>query len=175
MAIRCGSRESSHAILLRRLRRVYRFGTTRLAMRGRILPVEIRPLPESFYDDAVALWHEAGLTRPWNPPGADLELAMRGPSSTVLAALDGERLLGTAMVGHDGHRGWVYYLAVAEAERRRGIGTALMRACEEWLRERDVPAVKLMVRPTNLEVVGFYERLGYGRDDIVVMSRRLRD
>ncbi|MCA1823509.1 MAG: GNAT family N-acetyltransferase, partial [Frankia sp.] len=90
------------------------------------------PLPKSRYADAIALWDAAGLARPWNPPAADLALAMRGPSSTVLAALEGERLLGTAMVGHDGHRGWVYYLAVAEERRREGTGTALMRACENW-------------------------------------------
>lgn len=123
---------------------------------------------------AVALWHEAGLTRPWNDPHGDLRRAMDGSSSTILAATDDDgRLLGTAMVGHDGHRGWVYYLAVATAERRRGLGRALMEACEQWLRDRGVPKVNLMVRHSNRAVVAFYEALGYADGEVVVLGRFL--
>ena len=135
--------------------------------------LRIEPLPDGLRDAAVALWEEAGLTRPWNDPHADLALALRGPASTVLAALDGSRLVGTAMLGHDGHRGWVYYLAVATDARRRGVGRALMTACEDWLRERDVPALNLMVRSENTEALGFYDRLGYGTGDVVLRGRRL--
>ena len=135
--------------------------------------MRIEPLPDSLREEAVALWHEAGLTRPWNDPHADLALALRGPSSTVLAALDGERLAGTAMVGHDGHRGWVYYLAVARDARRRGVGRALMGAAEAWLREREIPALNLMVRSDNAEALGFYDRLGYETGSVVVRGRRL--
>jgi hypothetical protein len=67
----------------------------------------------------VVLWHDSGLTRPRNDPDADLRRAVAGPSSTILAAVDdGGGLLGTAMVGHDGHRGWPYY--VASSRRRDG-------------------------------------------------------
>lgn len=148
---------------------------TTVAM-GAVLPcgaMRIEPLPPSMADAAVALWHEAGLTRPWNDPHADLALALRGPSSTVLAALDGDALVGTAMVGHDGHRGWVYYLGVATAARRRGVGRALMAAAEEWLREREIPALNLMVRSDNTEALGFYDRLGYETGKVVVRGRRL--
>lgn len=135
--------------------------------------MRIEPLPEHLREDAVALWHEAGLTRPWNDPYADLALALRGPASTVLAALDGERLVGTAMLGHDGHRGWVYYLAVAADVRHRGTGRALMAAAEEWLRDRDVPAMNLMVRAENTEALTFYDRLGYETSSCVIRARRL--
>lgn len=76
--------------------------------------MQIEPLPPHLYAAAVALWHDAGLTRPWNDPSGDLRRAMASSSSTVLAYADEDRLVATAMVGHDGHRGWVYYLAVAE-------------------------------------------------------------
>ncbi|HEX8002533.1 MAG TPA: GNAT family acetyltransferase [Mycobacteriales bacterium] len=136
--------------------------------------MRIEPLPPSARDAAVALWHEAGLTRPWNDPHADLDLALRGPSSTVLGAFsEAGELVGTAMLGHDGHRGWVYYLAVAPAVRRGGVGRALMGAAEGWLRERDVPALMLMVRGENTEALGFYDRLGYHTSDVVVRGRRL--
>ncbi len=114
-----------------------------------------------------------GLTRPWNDPDADLRRAMHGPASTVLAGLDEHGLVATAMVGHDGHRGWVYYLAVSPSKQGRGWGGALMAGCETWLRELSVPKVQLMVRRTNDAVIGFYESLGYGRDEVVVLSRRL--
>jgi ribosomal protein S18 acetylase RimI-like enzyme len=110
---------------------------------------------------------------PWNNPRADLERALDGPSSTVLGGtLDGS-LVATAIVGHDGHRGWVYYLAVAPGARGQGYGRAMMGACERWLADRGVPKLNLMVRVGNEPVLGFYEALGYGRDEVVVMSRRL--
>jgi ribosomal protein S18 acetylase RimI-like enzyme len=65
------------------------------------------------------------------------------------------------MVGHDGHRGWMYYVAVDPGMRRQGVGRALVQAGEEWLRERGVPKVHLMVRETNNAVVEFYARIGY--------------
>lgn len=132
----------------------------------------ITDLPPSLHEAAVALWEECGLTRPWNDPHADLARALSGPSSTVLAAVTGTgALLGTAMVGHDGHRGWVYYLAVAPAARSTGLGRSLMAACEEWVAERGIPKLMLMVRGSNTAVLGFYGALGYAAEDTVVLSR----
>ena len=110
--------------------------------------VEILELPEPLHADAIALWHACGLTRPWNDPAADLERALTGPASTVLAAVDGG-LVGTAMVGHDGHRAWVYYLAVDPARQGGGVGRALMAACEWWAGDRGLPKLQLMVRADN--------------------------
>ncbi|MGZ6826380.1 MAG: GNAT family acetyltransferase, partial [Mycobacteriales bacterium] len=128
---------------------------------------------EDLHDAAVALWHACALTRPWNDPRTDLLRAVRGPASEVLAVVDGGALVGTVMVGHDGHRGWLYYLAVDPGARRRGLGSHLVRAAEEWLRERGVPKVQLMVRRGNEGVVGFYEALGYADGDVVVLGRFL--
>ena len=135
--------------------------------------MEIVTLPEELHADALTLWAEAGLTRPWNDPVLDLRRALSGPSSTVLAACADGHLLGTVMVGHDGHRGWVYYLAVQDAEQRRGLGRQLMRACEEWVRERGVPKIQLMVRQANQGVISFYEALGYQDGEVVVLGRFL--
>lgn len=135
--------------------------------------MEIRDLPSARAADAIALWQDSGLTRPWNDPHTDLRRAMDGPCSTVLAALDDGVLAGTAMVGHDGHRGWVYYLAVRADRRRAGLGRDLMQASERWLLERDVPEVNLMVRRTNTAVLAFYESLGYEDGDVVVLGRFL--
>jgi ribosomal protein S18 acetylase RimI-like enzyme len=136
--------------------------------------VRIEPLPEALYDAAVRLWHDSGLTRPWNDPEADLRRAVSGRASAVLAAVgDDGGLLATAMVGHDGHRGWVYYLAVDATARGRGIGKQMMEACEAWVRSRGIPKIQLMVRATNQAAVGFYEHLGYAGSDVVVLARWL--
>ena len=81
----------------------------------------------------VALWRACGLTRPWNDPDADFALALGNSTSTVLVARDDAALAGSVMVGFDGHRGWIYYLAVAPDRQRAGVGRALMAAAEAWL------------------------------------------
>lgn len=124
-------------------------------------------------DAVIALWEEAGLTRPWNPPAADLRRALDTATSTVLGAVVDGRLVGTVMAGHDGHRGWVYYLAVAETERGAGLGRRLMQAAETWLLGQGAVKVQLMVRETNAAVVGFYDRLGYADADVRVLAKRL--
>ena len=136
--------------------------------------MKIEPLATTMASAAVELWQIAGLTRPWNDPIDDLRRARAGPGSAVLAGIDDGVLISTAMVGHDGHRGWVYYLAVSPDARGRGHGQTMMRACEAWLQARGVPKLNIMIRGDNADACGFYSTLGYDTDDVVVMSRRLQ-
>ena len=122
---------------------------------------------------AVALWQEADLTRPWNDATADFRRALESPSSTVLGIRDGGRLVGTAMVGWDGHRGWVYYLAVAKSHRGRGLGKELMAGAEHWLKAAGAPKIQFMVRTENDAVLAFYDHLGYIPQYCVVLGRRI--
>ncbi len=133
----------------------------------------IEPLSPGDEAAAVGLWTRAGLTRPWNDAGADFRRAVDGPASVVLGAWADGELVGSAMVGHDGHRGWVYYLAVDDAVRGRGLGRQLMAAAEEWLAGHGVPKIQFMVRSDNAAVLDFYDHLGYERQDVVVLGRRL--
>ena len=139
-----------------------------------IASVEIGELREADIEAAVALWREAGLLRPWNDPHADIRLALAGPSSVVIAARVEARLAATAMVGWDGHRGWIYYLAVARDLQRRGIGAQMVKAAEDWLAERGAPKLNLLVRAENDAVLSFYQSLGYGRSDSILLQRVLR-
>ncbi|WP_334181743.1 GNAT family acetyltransferase [Novosphingobium sp.] len=123
----------------------------------------------------IALWREAELTRPWNDPVADFDLALANSTSTVLIARDGSDAAGTIMVGFDGHRGWVYYLAIAEARRRRGIARLLMQRAEGWLAALGCPKTQLMVRGENAAALGFYAALGYEVQDVFTLGRRLDD
>jgi hypothetical protein len=133
----------------------------------------IAPLGPDDVTDTVALWTEAGLTRPWNDAVGDFLRAAAGPSSVVLGIREDGELLGSAMVGHDGHRGWVYYLAVAASARGRGLGRDLMAAAEAWLVERGLPKIQFMVRSDNTAVIDFYDHLGYAKQDCLVLGRRL--
>lgn len=121
-----------------------------------------------------ALWEACGLTRPWNDPQRDARLAIEGATSTILGLRDGDALVASVMTGFDGHRGWIYYLAVAPDRRREGLGRLLMAAAEAWLRDRGAPKLQLMVRASNEEALGFYESLGLERQEVVTLGKFLR-
>lgn len=110
------------------------------------------PPEPSQFGEIVGLWQRVGLTRPWNDPRADLLRALDGPTSEVLVGMDGDRSIVTVMVGYDGHRGRVYYLAVVPQARGLGHGRAIIAAAEAWLRKRRVPKLNLMVRSDNVAV-----------------------
>jgi ribosomal protein S18 acetylase RimI-like enzyme len=124
-------------------------------------------------DAVVALWQGCGLTRPWNDACADFDFALTGTASTVLVLLDAPRVVGAALVGHDGHRGGLYYLAVDAARQRERLGRHMMAAVEDWLRAQGVPKLNLLVRKENEAVIGFYEALGYTDNRCISLGKRL--
>jgi ribosomal protein S18 acetylase RimI-like enzyme len=124
-------------------------------------------------DAIIALWTACGLTRPWNDPIADFNFALAGSASTVLVLREGDRIVASAMVGHDGHRGALYYLAVHPARQRQGLGRLLMTEVEDWLRQRGAPKLNLLVRRDNAAMVGFYEALGYTDQNCISLGKRL--
>ena len=133
----------------------------------------IRPFAVTDTDEVVTLWEECGLVRPWNDPRKDIERKLRVQPELFLVAQDGTEVVGSVMAGFDGHRGWIYYLAVAASHQRLSLGRALMQQAEKLLVEVGCPKVNLMVRSTNEAVIGFYRRLGYEQDDVVSMGKRL--
>ena len=111
--------------------------------------------------DVIALWRRAGLVREWNDPTGDIALARRDGNATVLLGRDNGAPAASVLVGHDGHRGWVYYVSVDPAQRHKGYGRAIMAAAEDWLRGRGIQKLQLMVRGDNAQVHAFYQSLGY--------------
>jgi ribosomal protein S18 acetylase RimI-like enzyme len=135
--------------------------------------LSIAPIEDADVVDVIDLWQRCGLTRPWNDPAADIALARRGPNSTLLIGRDGGAIVATAMVGHDGHRGWVYYVAVDPDRRISGHGRAIMNAAEQWLRQAGIAKLQLMVRPDNAKVQAFYESLGYDEQERIIYAKWL--
>jgi ribosomal protein S18 acetylase RimI-like enzyme len=135
--------------------------------------VQIRAFTETDTEAVVALWQEARLTRPWNDPHRDIQRKATTQPELFLVADDDGSVVGTAMVGYDGHRGWIHYLAVAASERGTGLGRALVGEAETMLAALGCAKVQLQVRPDNTDVMAFYESLGYEAYEAVSMGKRL--
>ncbi len=123
--------------------------------------------------EVVALWERCGSTRPWNDPEGDIALARKDTNSAILLGRDGRALVASVLVGHDGHRGWVYYVTVDPDRRYKGYGREIMQAAEDWLRGRGILKLQLMVRPDNDKVRAFYESIGYGEQERIVFAKWL--
>lgn len=119
----------------------------------------------------INLWDETQLTRPWNNPKDDITRALLTPTSTLLIAEIDNQLMGTVMTGYDGHRGWIYYLAIDPHFQRQGFGKQLVEAAELWLKFQGAPKVLLMVRKSNEEVLNFYTSIGYEDGEVIVLGK----
>lgn len=120
----------------------------------------------------IAIWSECGLVTPQNNPVIDFNLALSTPTSTVLILENDELMMGAAIVGFDGHRGWYYYLGIKPDYQKLGNGRTLVSAAEDWLKKQGAPKAMLMVRHTNSAVIEFYEKLGYKVEDTSVLGKR---
>ena len=135
--------------------------------------LSVAPITDADVPAVIALWQRCGLTRPWNDPAGDIAFARRGPNATILVGRADGAIVASAMAGHDGHRGWVYYVAVDPQHQKKDFGRAIMAAAEDWLRSEGVAKVQLMVRPDNTNVRAFYDRLGYDTQERVIYAKWL--
>jgi len=133
----------------------------------------IAPIADTDVATVIALWQACGLTRPWNDPAADIALARRGPNSTILIGRADNHIVATVMVGHDGHRGWVYYVATHPDRRAKGFGRAIMDAAEDWLRAAGIAKLQLLVRRENARAGTFYQSIGYAEAQTIVFAKWL--
>ena len=133
----------------------------------------IRPYRPGDYDDLVALWERCGLIVSYNNPGRDIDLVRATPTSEVFVGLHEGLILAGLCVGHDGHRGYVYYVAVDPETRGKGFGRQIMRHAEGWLARRGVPKMNIMVRDNNETVCAFYRAIGYEDTPRFVLGRFL--
>lgn len=140
------------------------------------MQVTVRSAEARHETPLAELWRACGLIASYNDPIFDFRFAKAGPCSDVLVGEDmAGRIRGSVMVGHDGHRGWFYYVAADPGARCAGVGRRMVEAAEAWLRSRGVVKVQLMIRETNTEVVAFYERLGFEVTPRTVMAKWLVD
>lgn len=137
------------------------------------MALEIREIGDGDVDQLAELWARCGLTRPWNDPLGDIAFARGKPNATILGGFEQGCLAASAMTGHDGHRGTVYYVCVDPAFQGTGYGRDIMAAAEAWLVGQGVWKLNLVVRAENTAVIGFYDALGYRREERVNMAKWL--
>ena len=138
--------------------------------------VDIRPVGDAETAAVEALWRACDLVVSYNPPAHDIAFCRASPNSELFIAADADgAVVASIMVGHDGHRGWLYYMAVDPAMRRLDLGRRMVAHGEDWLRSLGVRKINLMIRETNTEVRAFYERIGYSVEPRTAMARWIVD
>jgi ribosomal protein S18 acetylase RimI-like enzyme len=138
---------------------------------GRTLTIS--SIEDADIPEVIGLWERCGSPRAWNDPAADIALARKESNSTILLGRHQGTLVASVLVGHDGHRGWVYYVSADPDHRFMGFGREIMQAAEEWLRPRGILKLQLMVRPDNAKVHAFYQALGYAEQKRVIFAKWL--
>ena len=139
----------------------------------RMTELTIRAYQKSDEERIINLWFECGLVAPWNNPRRDIERKMSQDPSLFLVGEIGGSVVCSCMAGYDGHRGWIYYLAVKPDCQRKGLASKMISEAENRLLEIGCPKIDLMVRKSNKNVISFYNKIGYSDDPVVVLSKRL--
>jgi ribosomal protein S18 acetylase RimI-like enzyme len=135
--------------------------------------LQIRPYRTDDQDAAVELWVACQLVALQNNPPRDIARKLRvNPEWFLVGELD-NKIVATCMVGYEGHRGWINYLAVAPEYQRRGFARQIMEEAERLLRQAGCPKINLQVRTANAQVIEFYKSIGFKVDDVISMGKRL--
>jgi ribosomal protein S18 acetylase RimI-like enzyme len=138
-----------------------------------VILMDIRPFTTSDQAAVITLWQDCGLTVPWNDPVKDIARKLSVNPEGFLVGEIGGRIIASVMVGYDGHRGWINYLAIASDHRRQGLGEKLMQRAESHLLEKRCPKINLQIRAGNTEVIEFYKAQGYSEDNTIGLGKRL--
>jgi len=133
----------------------------------------IRPYQPSDEPQVIELWHACNLVVPWNDPKQEIALKMQVQPELFLVGITDERVVATVMAGYDGHRGWLYSIAVAPDKQRQGWGRRMVEAAEARLKALGCLKVNLQIRASNAAVIDFYRILGFAIEDRISMGKRL--
>lgn len=134
----------------------------------------IRTYRDSDEQAVIRLWSEVlPNTAPHHDAAKSLKQKLSHDRELILVATIEQEIVGAVMGGFDGHRGWIYSLAVDAAYRRQGIGAALVRQMETLLRKRGCLKLNLQARASNAQVIAFYEELGFEIEQNISMGKRL--
>ena len=129
---------------------------------------------DNHFDGIDALWREAfPQDNSWNAASISIPEKLKAQPDLLLVAVEADRVVGSIMVGYDGHRGWISRIAVLRSNRFKGIGRALVHEAEKRLSDLGCSKINLQVVASNTSVLGFYRRLGYEVEERVSMSKRI--
>ncbi|MEO1145092.1 MAG: GNAT family acetyltransferase [Cyanobacteria bacterium J06638_22] len=135
--------------------------------------MEIRAFQASDREAVVQLWKDCGLVVPHNDPHRDIDRKLTVQPEWFLIGEADTQVIASCMVGYEGHRGWLNYLAVRPAMQKRGFGQQIVAHAETLLLQAGCPKINLQIRSTNQRVIEFYEGLGYKQDTVISLGKRL--
>lgn len=135
--------------------------------------MKIRSFTTEDTEAVVNLWEQCSLTVPRNDPRQDIQRKMAVQPELFLVGLLAGKVISSVMGGYDGHRGWLYYLAVDPEYQGQGLGKQIVTEIERRIKQRGCPKINLMVRTSNKKVIAFYRSLGYEIDEVVGLGKRI--
>ena len=123
----------------------------------------------------IELWNKVfPITSPHNDPLTSINRKLSIKDNLFfIAESDEKKVIGTIMAGYDGHRGWIYSLAVNPDYRKKRIGTLLLKHAEKELLKLDCPKINLQILPSNKEVISFYKKNGFSIEERISMGKKL--
>ena len=133
----------------------------------------VRPFHPADEPQVIGLWHLCDLVVPWNDPAQEIRLKSQTQPELFLVGVVEEQVVASVMAGYDGHRGWLYALAVAPPLQRQGLGRRMVTEAEAKMKALGCRKVNLQVRASNMAVIGFYESMGYGVEDRISLGKQL--
>ena len=134
----------------------------------------IRPYSEEDKEKIILLWKSCNLIREWNNPSLDIDRKSFSSKDLFLVMERDNEIIASIMIGYDGHRGVLNYLAVDPKFRNQGLGRKLVKLAEDKLKNLGCPKINLLVRVSNIEVREFYKKLGFEmQEDVVILGKRL--
>lgn len=137
--------------------------------------MDIRLYSNKDLNAIIGLWNECNLTVPWNDPVKDIQRKLAVNPDLFFVGVINDTVMASCMAGYDGHRGWIYYLAVKPEYQKKQYAKKIVRHAEKKLHECGCPKINLMVRNTNTSVIGFYKSIGYSDDPVCLLSKRLEN
>ncbi|AOS77398.1 acetyltransferase [Pseudomonas sp. ICMP 19500] len=124
----------------------------------------------------IELWQQAfGYDTAHNLPSLAIDKKLAVNDGLFFVATDNKAVIGTILAGYDGHRGWLYSVAVHTDYRRHGLGSSLVRYAEQALTALGCMKINLQITGGNDVVVGFYEALGYGVEPRISMGKKIAE
>ena len=135
--------------------------------------MHIRKYEPTDRNEMIKLWQTIFPNEPaHNEPSAVLEAKLK-VDDLIFVAEENEKIVGTCMVGYDGHRGWLYSVGVLQEYRRARVGRALVTNAIKALKQLGCFKVNLQIRATNKEVAAFYNSLGFSVEERLSMGARI--
>lgn len=137
--------------------------------------VTIIPYADAVHrSQVIALWEAVfGYEAPHNRPSVVIDKKLQEHDDLFFVAVCDGPVVGTIMAGYDGHRGWIYSVAVADSFRRKGIGTRLVSTAEKALASKGCVKINLQIMEGNEPVTAFYSSLGFSTEKRISMGKKI--